>query len=133
MIPRRPGARMKALLLVVGGVAGVVLGIAEAVALRSGESILWSISKVVWQASAANPIFIALPCLLLGMLLGHFYFPKGKCVFCGSRPWAWTREGFEQFKGQLLRFANLRVAERRPGNDPDTVELMRRAGFPVEG
>jgi len=120
----RPGARMALIL----GAVGIVLAVAETIALGSNESTLWTISKVVWQATFSTPL---VP-LIAGILMGHFFFPKGKCVLCGGRPWATDADGRAAFVGKLLRFANLMRVERKPGDNPDTQDLMRRAGFPVE-
>jgi hypothetical protein len=43
-----------------------------------------TLSETVWNASYATPL---VP-FLAGVLCGHFWFPKGKCVHCGQRPWA---------------------------------------------
>lgn len=133
MIPRSPAARMGAVLAIVFGLGGLVLGIAETVALSSGESILWTISKVSWQATNANPVFAVVPAALLAFIGGHLWFPKGKCAACGCKPWASDPGSRAELAGKVIRFSNLRAAERKPGNDPDVMDLMRRAGFPVEG
>jgi hypothetical protein len=34
----------------------------------------WTISWVIWTASQKNPIIPALSCLILGILIGHFWW-----------------------------------------------------------
>lgn len=43
-----------------------------------------TISEAVWEASSVTPL---VP-FLSGVLAGHLFFPKGKCVHCHQRPWA---------------------------------------------
>lgn len=43
-----------------------------------------TISETVWTLTYHTPL---VP-LLTGVLIGHFFFPKGVCVHCGKRPWA---------------------------------------------
>lgn len=131
MIPRDPGARMRALLFVVGGLAALALGIAEAVAIASGESILWTISKVSWQATNENPVFAVLPFGLFMFVAGHLWFPKGKCAACGCKGWAADAGSRAELAGKVMRAVRLFNAETRPGDVPDTQDVMRRAGFPV--
>lgn len=124
---RKPDARMKAALAVVG----ILLGVAEIVALSSGESLIWSVSKVVWQATLASPL---VP-FAVGIVAGHFFFPKGVCVHCGFRPWASDATSRMAFDGVVIRFGKLFAREwgKESGNEPDINDLKRRAGFPVEG
>lgn len=43
-----------------------------------------TLSEAVWNATYATPL---VP-FLSGVLAGHWFFPKGRCVHCGQRPWA---------------------------------------------
>lgn len=109
----------------------VVLAIAEAIALATGEVALFTISRVVWDATFATPL---VP-FAGGLVAGHFWFPKGKCVLCGFRPWAADAAARQAFDGALIRFARIYAREwgKTAGDEPDVRELKRKAGFPVEG
>lgn len=41
-----------------------------------------TISEFVWTLTR-NPFFV----FCCGMLMGHFFFPKSKCVWCGRTPY----------------------------------------------
>ena len=58
----------------------VILALAwELLALVKGDGA--TISEMVW--SVTSPL---LP-FAMGMLMGHFFFTKGKCVHCGKYPY----------------------------------------------
>lgn len=63
-------------------VALVLLLTYEGLTLGFGDHA--TISETVWRITNATPL---VP-FLSGVLMGHFFFPKGNCVHCGKRPWA---------------------------------------------
>lgn len=90
----------------------------EAIALATDEQTAWTISQLVWRATYSTPL---VP-LLFGVLMGHFFFPKGSCVHCGLRPWAGNEQGALDNRLQVYH------AERVTGAAHEAAKLV--AGFP---
>ena len=104
--------------------AAVLLGAGEAIALVN-PALGDTISELVWGATFELPL---IP-LAAGVLMGHFFFPKGKCVLCGGRPWAAAPSDRLAFMVRLERFANL-LRSTRDGGLHGVREAAVAAGFP---
>lgn len=97
----------------------------EAYALSSGERGAWTFSQLVWRAAFSTPL---VP-FLFGVLMGHFFFPKGSCVHCGLRPWGGKEDG--SFDARLMIYEEVR--RQLAGNTPRDAHLQAKytAGFPM--
>jgi hypothetical protein len=62
--------------------AGALLLTYEFMTLGMGQNA--TISETVWALTVSTPL---VP-FGSGVLMGHFFFPKGTCVNCGHRPYA---------------------------------------------
>lgn len=110
------------------GVLIVLALVLEFIALGSNEGTAWTISRLTW-ALTSNPLFT----FVAGMLAGHLFFPKTKCLLCGCLPYR-VDEGIRAlFDAKLLRAIAIYRAEDKTGNQPDLADVKRRAGFPAEG
>ena len=96
----------------------------EAVGLGSGERAAWTFSRLVWSLTD-NELFV----FACGVLAGHFFFPKTRCLHCGFLPYRVSVISREAFNRALLEFAAFLGPV--PHSRATVDEAKRRAGIPV--
>lgn len=97
------------------GLIGLAL-IYEVMTLAHGDQA--TISEWVWTMST-NPLFL----FAAAFQLGHWFYPKGSCAHCGSKPTAATAESMAFFDEKL------RVWARERAKGAGVVKARRLAGM----
>ena len=106
-------------------VALIVLALVwEAVGLGSGEQTAWTFSRLVWSLTD-NELFV----FACGVLAGHFFFPKTRCLHCGFLPYRVSVISREAFNRALMEFAA--YLGPIPHSRSRVEEAKRQSGFPV--
>lgn len=72
----------------------------ESFGLATGESGAWTFSRLVWSLTD-NELFV----FSSGVLMGHWFFPKTKCLHCGFLPYRTNEYSRVAFDRALQYFA----------------------------
>lgn len=96
----------------------------EAIGLSSGEQTAWTFSRLVWSLTDSELFVFA-----CGILAGHFFFPKTRCLHCGFLPYRVSAISREAFNRALSEFAAF--VGPIPYSRSKLDEAKRQAGFPV--
>lgn len=101
----------------------------ESFGLATGESGAWTFSRLVWSLTD-NELFV----FASGILAGHFFFPKTRCLHCGFLPYRTNEYSRVAFDQALQRFAHEypRGGPYPPAREVSgAFELVKsKAGFP---
>ncbi len=72
----------------------------EAIGLSSSEEAAWTFSRLVWSLTDSELFVFG-----SGMLAGHFFFPKTKCLHCGFMPYRRSVLSQRAFDRALVEFS----------------------------
>jgi hypothetical protein len=94
----------------------------ETFALTTSEGSAWTFSRLVWSLTDSELFVFA-----SGILAGHFFFPKTRCLHCGFMPYRRNYLSERAFDRALMEFA-LEFNSSVP--TLALPEAKRTAGFP---